>query len=88
MVIIVSIFACHNGYTESSAKSFLAQTPLVLLLVASVALSLWATVTTFLTYFTFIMKDPLLLLQIFGISWPCKRSMTFSEKARLNHFQS
>ena len=65
-----------------------AQTPLVLLLVASLAFSLWTVVSAFLIYYDVIMKDPLLLLQIFGISSPCKRSTTFSEKVRLKHFQS
>ncbi|KAI9448977.1 hypothetical protein BJY52DRAFT_293646 [Lactarius psammicola] len=45
-------------------------TPLVLLLVASIAMTLWAMVTIFRFYSILVAKDPFILLKVVGISWP------------------
>lgn len=69
MFIIVSRSARRQEYAEL----FLSQTPLLLLLVASIAMTLWSIVSIF-HFYRVVAKDPLSLLQVAGISWPCKPS--------------
>ncbi|KAF8266026.1 hypothetical protein EI94DRAFT_1803661 [Lactarius quietus] len=45
-------------------------TPLLLLLVASIVMTLWSMVSIFHFYTVVVAKDPLCLLQVEGISWP------------------
>jgi hypothetical protein len=51
----------------------------VLLLVASAVVSLYTAVLTFRLYIDIVAKNPLYLLQMDGISWPCKQPTPFKE---------
>ena len=72
MSIIVSSSARHREYTEP----LLTQTPLVLLLVASTGVSLWATVILIRILIAIPVGDTLPYFQRVGQSlvWPCKHS--------------
>ncbi|KAN0136622.1 hypothetical protein V8E53_005669 [Lactarius tabidus] len=50
-------------------KNMLIITPLLLLLVASIVMTLWSIVSIF-HFYSVVAKDPLSLLQVVGISWP------------------
>lgn len=50
-------------------------TPLVLLLVGSIAVTLWSMVLIFRFYNMLLRKDPLVLLEVVGISWPFLMSL-------------
>ncbi|KAH9060676.1 hypothetical protein EDB87DRAFT_573725 [Lactarius vividus] len=56
-------------------KSMLIITPLVLLLVGSIAMTLWSMVSIFHFYNILLKKDPLVLLEVVGISWPFLMSL-------------
>ncbi|KAH9034202.1 hypothetical protein EDB85DRAFT_2144475 [Lactarius pseudohatsudake] len=66
MFIIASGSARHREYAEL----FLTQTPLVLLLVSSIAVTLWSIVSILRLYTIIVAKNPLILLHVVGISWP------------------
>ncbi|KAH8988356.1 hypothetical protein EDB92DRAFT_1031495 [Lactarius akahatsu] len=51
-------------------KNMFIITPLVLLLVGSIAVTLWSMVLIFRFYNILLRKDPLVLLEVVGISWP------------------
>ncbi|KAH9175781.1 hypothetical protein EDB89DRAFT_2066360 [Lactarius sanguifluus] len=51
-------------------KNMFIITPLVLLLVGSIAVTLWSMVLIFRFYNALLRKDPLVLLEVVGISWP------------------
>src|ERR1700761_9548974 len=68
----MSIVVGNSAYHRESAEPFLTQTPLVLLLLASAVVSLYTAVLTFRLYIDVVAKNPLYLLQMVGISWPCK----------------
>ncbi|KAI9448975.1 hypothetical protein BJY52DRAFT_1216096 [Lactarius psammicola] len=52
------------------SKNMFIITPLVLLLVASIATTLWAMVIILRFYTTVVAKDPFIILKVVGISWP------------------
>ena len=67
--IVVSSSTCHREHTEP----FFTQTPLVLLLVVSIVISLWSTVSIIRLVTSIKAKDPSPSLEQIGISWLCKR---------------
>ncbi|KAI9448980.1 hypothetical protein BJY52DRAFT_1364182 [Lactarius psammicola] len=73
MLIVVSSSARHQEYHD--VEPFPTQTPLVLLLVASIAMTLWAMVLIFRFYNILVAKDPFILLHVVGISWPFLMSL-------------
>ena len=75
----MSIVVGNSAYHRESAEPFLTQTPLVLLLLASAVVSLYTAVLTFRLYIDVVAKNPLYLLQMVGISWPCKQPTPFRE---------
>ncbi|KAH8988969.1 hypothetical protein EDB86DRAFT_1995003 [Lactarius hatsudake] len=56
-------------------KNMFIVTPLVLLLVGSIAVTSWSMVLIFRFYNILLKKDPLVLLEVVGISWPFLMSL-------------
>ncbi len=70
MLIVVSSSTCRREYAEP----FLTQTPLVLLLVAEIATTLWSMGLIFRFYYL-VALEPSSLLKVAGMSLSCKHSI-------------